>query len=151
MQALPDLTVGEVPVANGSAPSPDSLFAGLPSLSQAPLSALLSAAGFRMGFGFGDIASPLPNSGLNGGDHVYGSSAPTPAPHSSSNALISIPAPPSLTYGTSSILGLSPSSVHGFVGDAAKLLEEALASPLSSQLSAARKSPRFQSFTSRFG
>lgn len=150
-RALPDLTVGEVPVANGSAPSPDSLFAGLPSLSQAPLSALLSAAGFRMGFGFGDIASPLPNSGLNGGDHVYGSSAPTPAPHSSSNALISIPAPPSLTYGTSSILGLSPSSVHGFVGDAAKLLEEALASPLSSQLSAARKSPRFQSFTSRFG
>jgi hypothetical protein len=132
----------------GPGPSPD-LFGGLPSLSNMPLSAVLSAAGFRMG-AFADIASPLTCGMLNGGGAYPGCSGVVMPNSSGRHAAPLIPGPPmpapplSATHGGGPMLGLSPFSVQGFVGDdAARLLEEALASPLSSQLSAARKSPRF--------
>jgi len=82
----------------------------LSTLSAAPLSALLSCAGF---------SSSGPNS---------------------TQSMLS----------ASQMLGLSPHSVHGFVGSSVSLLEEALRSPLSAQLSSARKSPRFAMTPSSF-
>lgn len=139
----------------GPSPSPDSFFSGLPSLSHIPLSAVLSAAGFRMASMFADIASPLPAGIPDGGDASTASDMPASSGPSSATPPPAppVPAQPSSTAASAgSILGLSPFSVQGFVGDdAAKLLEEALASPLSSQLSAARKSPRFHTgFTPRY-
>jgi len=94
--------------SNGALASTTQL--SLPSLSAAPLSALLSAAGFGAGFGSFSNSFAQPN-----------------------------------MMATSQLLGLSPLSVQGFVGDSAALLEEALTTPLSKQLSACRRSPRFPS------
>jgi len=135
-RALPELSVCEA-----AGPGPDSLFAGLPSLSQAPLSALLSAAGFRFAGGFGSLSPNVAGlaHGLDGQYHArhFSSAAALPAPQPLSCGA-------AVSTGSSTMLKLDPLSVAGFLGDAARLLEEALASPLSSQLSAARKSPRFQ-------
>lgn len=121
--ALPELTVDESSASHGGSGPPSAFFPH--SLSQMPLSALLSATGFKMSsFSPRAIADVSASSKPSSKDPSY--------------------------FGISaSMLGLSPKSVSGFVGGdtAAGLLVEALASPLGKQLSASRRSPRFSNMS----
>ena len=118
-------------------------------LSNAPLSAILSA------FGFGAVGAdgplfPPPSAGGS----LAGAMLPPPSATSVYGGYggsgMLFPGPLSPSYPPLSaapahtpLFGLSPLSMHHFVGKAASLLEEALDAPLSSQpMSHSRKSPR---------
>jgi len=102
----------------------DAAGAGPPSLANAPLSAILGA------FGFGHVQS-----------------ATLPPPSASFGGSLSPSFPPlSAIPAHTPLFGLSPTSMHNFVGQSAPLLEEALDAPLASHpLTHSRKSPRLTS------
>jgi len=125
----------------------------LSSLTQAPLSAILGA------FGFGASTGP-PSFSTGGGPFTSGlpsvgglNPPPSANPFSAlpSPALLDslLPQPLSAKIGavaSTPLFGLTPTSVHGFMGNRFPVLEKALDQPLSTQpLTHSRKSPRLSS------
>ena len=161
--ALSDVSFPDLWASN-SLPSLSKLPSLEPVFSQAPLSALLSAAGFGSGGGGGFAAalsdelsstmsstmSSSPGDGLMevGIAHAelgFGSASVMGPIKQTAPAEMGRPVSgtrPWLTAAASQLLGITQHSMQGFVGASSSLLEEALVTPLSQQLSHSRRSPR---------